>query len=231
VAACVDLPGRARALARLALALRSHRRFDEAAERVEAARMLFERLGAAEPASMCRRMHDEIVLARARAEHDRAIAMLGDPARFAAALALLSAARPVFVRARAPEAVATCAFNLAYVLQELRRLDDAVEELQQARSIFAGLGRHEEVAGCSQNLGVVLAEMGRYAEARQQLEEARTGFEAVGRLDCVAQCDANLALVHRQIGDARGAARYEGRAFRQGFDPGHLRRAAATYVD
>jgi tetratricopeptide (TPR) repeat protein len=189
---------RARAVTRLALALRAHGRFAEAADQAATAGRMLLQLGAAEPAAMCRRLEDEMRLAQARADHDRAIALLGDERNAATALAVLRAVRPVFVRARLPEAVATCAFNLAHVLHRLGCLDDAVEELQQARSIFASLGRDDDVAGCNQNLGVVLADMGRFAEAEQQLRAARERFASAGHAPFAAQCDANLAMVHRR---------------------------------
>jgi tetratricopeptide (TPR) repeat protein len=220
---------RARAVMRLALSLRSHGRFAEAADEAATAERMLSELGATEPAAMCRRLHDEMRLAQARADHDRAIALLGDARNAPTALAVLRDVRPVFVRARVPEAVATCAFNLAYVLHELSCLDDAVEELQQARSIYASLGRDEDVAGCNQNLGVVLADMGRYAEAEQQLQSARTVFVSADRAQFVAQCDANLALVHHRLGDGQGAMHYEHQARREGLDRAAPRPASSTY--
>ena len=119
VAASARPADRGRAMARLALALRAHGRFAEAADHAEAAGRIFAQLGATEPAAMCRRLEDEMRLAKARADHDRAIAVLGDAHSLPIALQVLRDVRPVFVRARIPEAVATCAFNLAYVLQSL----------------------------------------------------------------------------------------------------------------
>jgi tetratricopeptide (TPR) repeat protein len=229
VAASARPADRARGLARLALALRAHGRFAEAADHAAAAGRIFARLGATEPAAMCRRLEDETRLAKARADHDRAIALLGDARSLPTALQVLRDVRPVFVRARIPEAVATCAFNLAYVLQSLGCLDDAVEELQQARSIFASLGREEDVAGCNQNLGVVLTEMGRYAEAEQQLRSARARFAAANQVQFVAQCDANLALVHRRWGDGRRAQEHEELARRQGLDLARLGPASSSF--
>jgi tetratricopeptide (TPR) repeat protein len=228
-AASVGPADRARAVTRLALALRAHGRFAEAADQADIAERMLSQLGATEPAAMCRRLHDEMRLAQARADHDRAIALLGDAHSAPTALAMLREVRPAFVRARIPEAVATCAFNLAYVLHELGYLDDAVEELQQARSIYDSLGREEDVAGCNQNLGVVLADMGRYAEAEHQLQSARAAFASADRAQFVAQCDANLALVHHRLGDGRTAVHYEERARREGLDRSAPRPSSATF--
>lgn len=222
VEACTGPVDRARALTRLALALRAHRRFSESAEQAEAARQLFLDGGVSEAAAVCRRLRDEMDLTQARADHDAAVALLADAANLSVARDLLRDVRRVFVRGRMPEAAATCAFNLAFVLHELGDLDDAVEELQQARTIFAGLGCDAEVAGCNQNLGVLLADQGRHVEALHQLEEARAAFEAVGRTESAAECDANLAVLHRQLGYVERAAEYEARARQEGLDPAAL---------
>ncbi len=86
--------------------------------------------------------------------------------------------------------------QIAYVLQQAGRLNEALAELDLGERLFRRDGEDRDRYRVHHNRGVVLLQQGRLAGALSDFETAETYAEALGITAAQAQTVANLAVLH-----------------------------------
>ncbi len=123
------------------------------------------------------------------------------------AIVLLSNAQRAMTD-RVPDLVsATLRHDMAVLLADLGRFDDAVTGFVAARESFLGGRDRLGVAAADHNLGCVLHDLGNLDDAAEYFQEARNIFLALGRSEEAAACDQNLGVVFFDLGRLEEAGR------------------------
>lgn len=108
-------------------------------------------------------------------------------------------------RVEAPEEVAGMHVNVARVLLQSGRTEEAMCSLERAEEIYRDLNWQTEIARAQTSRGIVLVEQGNLSAAKAQLEQALETFRTVGFAREEARTLNELARLSRLLEDDRAA--------------------------
>ncbi|MFI9236031.1 ATP-binding protein [Streptomyces sp. NPDC053079] len=181
----------------LSVPMRHLRRFDQAADMLEAARAVYRKIGD-------------------RSGEGGALSNLGlvlwETRRFDEAIPLLEEAIAIHRETGDRHSEGVALTNLGLVLQSLRRFAEAVEVYREDVAICGEIGDRRGEAQALNNLGTVLREEGRLDEAATALTEARTAFHELDDRHGEAQALTNLGGVLARQGRSEEAIDAQTRA-------------------
>jgi tetratricopeptide (TPR) repeat protein len=115
------------------------------------------------------------------------------------------AAEDAFARAGTRWDAATVVANVAEVLANQGKLEEAGAEIERAMRIWRGAGAASEIAFGEYQLGRIAAYNGRAEEASERFEAARVHFHVAGELTEVVVVDALAAEALELAGDPEAA--------------------------
>ena len=121
------------------------------------------------------------------------------------ALAFYTRARDAKLRTGNEVDAAACAANMAEVLADQGRLDEADAGFREALRIWRASGYARWVAFATMHLGRITARRGRFAEALQLLAQARSGFASIDGAAEVLETDVWTAECLVLMDDSQGA--------------------------